>query len=122
MRDRKRGDERTRICILKTSVEEELKEDWRKLHNKQLTVCATSELRVLLGHLSHKERGFKCGWGNKNIMLDFYRNIKAKDQLENLCVCGKLILKRTFSIFSYGIKIEYSVLVVKAPLGPELKS
>jgi hypothetical protein len=57
LRDRKRGDERTRIYILKTPVEEELEEDWRKLHNKQLTICATGEL--LLGHLSHIARGFK---------------------------------------------------------------
>jgi hypothetical protein len=69
LRDRKRGDELTKIHILKTPVEEELKEDWRKLHNKQLTICATSEL--LSGHLSHKARGFKCRWGNKNIILDF---------------------------------------------------
>jgi hypothetical protein len=69
LRDRKRGDERTRICILKTPVEEELKEDWRKLHNKQITICATSEL--LLGHLSDKARGFKCEWGSRNFMLDF---------------------------------------------------
>jgi len=101
LRDRKRGDEHTGICIHETPVEEELKEDWRKLHNKQVTICATSEL--LLGHLSHKERGFKCGWGNKNIMLDFYRNTKAKDQLEDLCVCWRLILKRTFTVFLYDI-------------------
>jgi len=103
LRDRKKGDERTRICILKTPVEEGLQEDWRKLHNKQLSIWATSELRVLFGHLSHKERDFKRGWRNKNIILDFYRNIKGKDQLENLCVYGRLILKRTFSVFSYGI-------------------
>jgi hypothetical protein len=59
-------------------VEEELKENWRKLYNKQLIICATIEL--LLGHLSHKTRGFKCGWENKNIVLDFgwkYQVIKT---------------------------------------------
>jgi hypothetical protein len=59
LRDRKRGDELTKIRILKTPVEEELKEDWRKLHNNQPTICATSEL--LSGHLIHKARSLKCG-------------------------------------------------------------
>ena len=66
-------------------MEEELKEEWRKLRNKQLTVCATNEL--LLGQLSYEARGFKCGWGNNNIMLDFGEKHQGKIANWRICAC-----------------------------------